>query len=177
MNHRIRNKHLILLQFWFIQLKIFQIRPRKFFKSNFLENARAKNFWLQIPIQRKISHRPVCIHKGSIVILPAIWANKVIAWALNAIFSEIGLKRNIQLVWTHTGRREILIRIWGQKNFSPTHFRENSIWKILRGRISKFFILLNQNWIWSQMICIFHTLWVIEVFSKKESYPIVWEIL
>ena len=69
-------------------MKIFEIRPRKFFKLNFLGNAWAENFFrLQIWIQRKISRRMVYNYMGSLVILPTIRTNIVIAWALNIVFS------------------------------------------------------------------------------------------
>ena len=50
-------------------MKIFEIRPRKFFKLNFLGNAWAENFFrLQIRIQRKILRRMVCVYIGSIFV-------------------------------------------------------------------------------------------------------------
>ena len=69
-------------------VEIFEIRPCEFFKLNFVGNAWAENFCgLQIRIQRKISRRMVCVCMGSLVILPTIRTNIVIAWALNVIFS------------------------------------------------------------------------------------------
>ena len=67
-------------QFWFSEIKIFEIRLRKFLKSNFLENAWAENFvWLQIRIQRKISRRRVRVDIVFILILPTFRMKIVIA--------------------------------------------------------------------------------------------------
>ena len=75
MTHHICNIHRNDCKFYFrfSDAKIFEIRPRKIFKSIFHQNAWAEyKFWLQIRIQRKIPRRMVCVDMGSILILPTI---------------------------------------------------------------------------------------------------------
>ena len=51
-------------------MKIFEIRPRKFIKSAFFQNAWAElKFRLQIRIQRKISRRIVRCNIESVLVL------------------------------------------------------------------------------------------------------------
>ena len=150
-------------QFWSSDIKIFEIRLRKFLKSNFLENAWAENFFrLQIRIQRKISRRMVYNYMGSLVILPTICMKIVIAWVLNAIFGRNGCKRNI-FIYKHIpvdakfyAESEFEVK----KIFPPTHFRENSIWKICVGVSQKFWFHWIRIEICSHMICILYIIWV-----------------
>ena len=72
----IRRKYAIYISFdskfyfWFDEVKIFEIRPRNFFKSAFFQNAWAEfKFRLQIRIQRKISRRMFrCIIESAFVL-------------------------------------------------------------------------------------------------------------
>ena len=57
-------------------------------------------------------------------------------------------KSNMNHIVLYINRREISrwFRIWSQKIFLPTHFRENRVLKNLRGRIQNFWIFLNPSW-------------------------------
>ena len=134
--------------FWFSDVKIFEICPRKIFQPFFaLECVGEQKFWPRIRIQRKISRRMVCIDMGSMLVSYHFSLN--IAFYAYAIIISIRIidKINIDPISIHTIRREILrwIQIWGQKFFSPTHSRAKMGWKILRGRISKIFASLNHK--------------------------------
>ena len=72
-------------------MKIFELRPRKFFKLNFLGNAWAENFFgLQIRIQRKISRRMVCVYIGSIFVSPT--------FPLNTMFNAHAITMFVRIV-------------------------------------------------------------------------------
>ena len=110
-------------QFWFSEIKIFEIRPRKFLKSNFLENAWAE-IWLQIWIERRISRRLICVHMGSIVISPMICTNIAIAWVLNAIFGGNGCKKNRPHMNTYQSTRNFTLNRNLKSNFRPRIFEK-----------------------------------------------------
>ena len=128
--------------FWFSDAKIFEIRPRKIFKTVFsLECVGGIKIWLQIQIQRKISHRMICIDMGSMFILYHFSRNIAFHAYAIIIFKGIVGKINMDPISMHIIRREILrwIRIWSQNLIPPTHSWEKTISKILRRRISKIF--------------------------------------
>ena len=151
-------------QFWFSRIKIFQIRPRKFLKSNFLENAWAENFfWLQIRIQRKISRRPVCVHMGCIFVFHPFPLIQRIT-PTQSLFSRESLVKSLWALYKHI---PVDAKFCGESEFEvgkivpPTHFRENSISKICVGVSEKFLFDWIRIEIWSHMICISHIKWVI----------------
>ena len=86
--HKICNIHIIWLQISFlIQWNHnFLDTPTQIIQFEFSRKyVGGKIFRLRIRIQRKTSRKPVCVHMRSIVTLPTICTNKVIAWVLNAI--------------------------------------------------------------------------------------------
>ena len=128
--------------FWFSDAKILEIRPRKIFKTVFsLECVGGIKIWLQIRIQRKISHRMICVDMGSMFILYHFSRNIAFHAYAIIIFMRIVGKINMDPISMHIIRREILrwIRIWSQNLIPPTHSWEKTISKILRRRISKIF--------------------------------------
>ena len=89
------------------------------------------------------------------------------------IFMRIVGKINMDPISMHIIRREILrwIRIWSQILIPPTHSREKTVLKILRGRIPKIFASLNQKLNFKSydvyIAYVMSHMWVIEPFFKK----------
>ena len=150
----IRRKYAICISFdsnfyfWFDEVKIFEIRPRNFFKSFFFQNAWADlKFRLQIRIQRKILGRIVRCNIESALVLWSFLLKLNLNAHVVIFFVRITGMINITPVWTRTIRREILrwIRICS-RNFNSAHaFWKKADLKNLRGRISKIFTALNRK--------------------------------
>ena len=140
--HAIYISYDLKFYFWFSDAKIFEIRQRKIFQSFFtLECVGEIKFWLEIRIQRKISRRMICVDMGYMVVSYHYSLNIAFHAYAILIFMRIIGKIIIDLISTHTIRREILrwIRIWSQ-NFNSAHaFRRKFDFKFLRGQISKIF--------------------------------------
>ena len=132
----IRRKYAIYISFdskfyfWFDAVKIFEIRPRKFIKSAFFQNAWAElKFRLQIRIQRKISRRIVRVHTGVIVIIPVIRMKKSLRGRLTLISAKI-ITKLIQIQYYNVlfdakfyAEFEFVVEIL----IPPTHFEKMSI--------------------------------------------------
>ena len=109
--------------FWFSDAKILEIRPRKILKTVFsLECVGGIKIWLQIRIQRKISHRMICVDMGSMFILYHFSRNIAFHAYAIIIFMRIVGKVTLDPISMRTIRREILrwIRILSQ-NFDSAH--------------------------------------------------------
>ena len=123
--------------------KNFDIRPRKFcFSPISRKCVGGKFFWLKIRNQQKISHR---------MIYDGIWFifKFIVFWKNNSFYAyafrediENTMNMNINHIPSYIIRCEIFcwFRIFSQKNFPPTHFRDIGKKRNLRGRISKFFL-------------------------------------
>ena len=122
--------------------KIFEIRPRKFFKVFFSQNAWAgSKFWLKIRNHHKISRRMIYNDpRLNVPIYEFSCSLRFYAYAIS-FWLKTSPKTLQNLGSSYIIRRGILcwFQIFSQ-NFDPAHaFGENNTLKNLRGRISKIF--------------------------------------
>ena len=117
--------------FWFSDAKILEIRPRKILKTVFsLECVGGIKIWLQIRIQRKISHRMICVDMGSMFILYHFSRNIAFHAYAIIIFIRIVSKVTLDPISMQTTRNFTLNSNWKLKFDSVRAFERKSGFKI-----------------------------------------------